>query len=70
MIIVKIYDCKLKKNHKKWRFNQNTTEVLYNFYSSNLDPEQITNTIYNNLSYYFPHIKRQKNTKIEVKFKR
>ena len=68
MIIVKIYDCKLKKNNKKWRFNQNTTEVLYNFYNSNLNPEQITNTIYNNLNNYFPHIKRQKNTKIEVKF--
>lgn len=64
MLVFKIYDCKLRKNKYKWRFNQNTTEIYWNKYQrpSTIDEAII---IANNINKYFPHIKMQKNTRIE-----
>lgn len=71
MLVFKIYDCKLRKNHKRnakqWRFNQNTTEVYWNNLQRPSTTEEALN-IANNINKYFPYIKPQKNTRIEFYF--
>lgn len=69
MLVFKIYDCKLRKNRKKgakqWRFNQNTTRVMwFNHYPYVPSYEEALHIV-NNINYYFPSIKPQKNTRIE-----
>jgi len=72
MLVLKIYDCKLRKNTKKnakqWRVNQNTTITYwYNKYPYNISIKKAFD-IANNLNYYYPHIKNQKNTRVEFYF--
>jgi hypothetical protein len=73
MLVFKIYDCKLRKNRKKgakqWRFNQNTTRVMwFNHYPYVPSYEQALHII-DNINEYFPTIKPQKNTRIEFYYK-
>lgn len=73
MLVFKIYDCKLRKNRtkgaKQWRFNQNTTETMwFNEYPYRPSYKQAL-YIVDNINKYFPHIKPQKNTRIEFYYK-
>lgn len=74
MLVFKIYDCKLRKNNKlnakQWRFNQNTTEVYWDYKLKFPSVPNYDEALYiaSNLNRYFPHIKGQKNTKVEFYF--
>lgn len=59
-MIVKIIDCKLRKNKRKWRVNQNTTVMLFNYYNCSVE------WLYRNIEGIKPFIKLQKNTKIII----
>lgn len=72
MLVLKIYDCKLRKNYKKnakqWRCNQNTTKYIwFNTYPFKPSYEETLNIV-NNINKFFPTVKTQKNTKIEFYF--
>lgn len=72
MLVFKIYDCKLRKNHKRnakqWRFNQNTTRVMsFDHYPYRPTYKEAL-YIVDNINKYFPTIKPQKNTRIEFYF--
>ena len=65
MLVLKIYDCKLKKNKYKWRANQNTTKILWN--TSQFTSLNTKNILYicNNLHIFFHDVKNQTNTKVK-----
>lgn len=67
MLVVKIYNCKLKKNKYKWRTNQNTTKTLWNILYP-LNTKQVLH-LSNNLNLYFSDIKNQPYTRVEIHYK-